>query len=397
MPPSTHDGTLGTQVGHDFDGFSVRDVDPRMHLLQSDIAPITTTLMNISRGKRAKQVKVEWPQRETLPHTTRSNGGNNSSDIVLDIDNPEYAKVGDYILNQDTGELMGPLIGKDDANNQVTLPANGRGVIGTSAATIADNAPLIFMRGNIQEGGFASDALNTLPTMEYNYIEPTSTTYKNTDLLELSQTYSNVHTWRDLRALKMKDHMEDLEKKVLYGIRGIDTTGSQAKFFMGGLINQYLVSTIETVNVGVGGTKTFTKKQWETFIRRLFNYNQSSRRKTVYCSSEILETISDFKYQALTLRNNDMMINTAVFSYRSNFGIVDLVHQRFLNVDFGTDWYAVGLDLRNIEWLNFKPQQIRENIQEKRSHSREDEIYQVNSMKVFNEPTSGIFRVIAMA
>ncbi|MGH7848956.1 MAG: SU10 major capsid protein [Thermodesulfobacteriota bacterium] len=394
---TTWDNTLGTQKGHSYADFSERDVDVRMHLLQSDIAPITTVLMNLTRGKKANQVKVEWPERQLLPHTTKSNGGNTSADLVVLVDNPEYCKVGDHLLDQLTGELMGPIISKNTGAGTVTLASGGRGLIGTVATTIADNDPLIIQRGNILEGGYASDALATLPTMVYNYIEATSTTYKNTDLLELSMTYANVHTWKDLRALKMKDHMEDLEKKVLYGIRGLDTSGSQAKYFMGGLINQYIIDTVETVNVGAGGTKTFTKKQWETFIRRLFNYNQSSRRKTVYCSAEVIETISDFKYQALNLTPNDVMFNTAVFSYRSNFGIVDIVHHRFLNEDFGTDWYALGLDLKNIEWLNFQPQQIRENIQERRSHSREDEIYQVNSMKVFNGPVHGIFRVTATA
>lgn len=392
---TTWDGSLGTTKGHDFNVFSERDVDTRMHLLQSDIAPITTVLMNLTRGKKANQVKVEWPERQLLPHTTKSNGGNTSADLVLTIDNPEYCKVGDHLIDQDTGEFMGPIISKNTGAGTVTLATGARGLLGTTPTTIADNDHFIIHRGNIQEGGYASDNLTTLPTMVYNYIEPTSTTYSNTDLLELSMTYANVHTWKDLRALKMKDHMEDLEKKVLYGIRGIDSSGAKAKYFMGGLINQYIVDTVETVNVGVGGTKTFTKKQWETFIRRLFNYNQSSRRKTVYCSSEVIETISDFKYQALNLSPNDVMFNTAVFSYRSNFGIVDIVHHRFLNEDFGTGWYAVGLDLKNIEWLNFVPQMIRENIQEKRSHSREDEIYQVNSMKVFNGPVHGIFRVIA--
>lgn len=392
---ATYDGTLGTQKGHSYADFSERDVDTRVHLLQADIAPITTILMNLTRGQVAKQVKVEWPERQLLPHTTKSNGGNNTTDLVIAIDNPEYCKVGDNLLNQKTVELMGPIISKNVGAGTVTLASGGRGLAGTTPANIANDDPIIIQRGNIQEGGFASDSLAVLPTMVYNYIEPTSTTYSNTDLLELSQTYANVHTWKDLRALKMKDHMEDLEKKVVYGIRGLDTSGAQAKYFMGGFINQYITDTVETVNVGAGGTKTFTKKQWETFIRRLFNYNQSSRRKTVYCSAEVIETISDFKYQALTLSPTDMMFNTAVFSYRSNFGIVDIVHHRFLNADFGTDWYALGLDLRNIEWLNFVPQQIRENIQERRSHSREDEIYQVNSMKVFNGPVHGIFRVIA--
>lgn len=394
MPnPQTYEGVIGTQRGHDFNTFSIRRVDPRIHLLQSDIAPIVTTLMNLRKGERVDQVKVEWPEDEMLPHATAINNGAgyNTTATTFIVDNEEYGNIGCYALNQRTREIMGPVISKDSGAS--TIQVKARGALGTTPATINDNDPIIFLRGNIKEGGDAAQIIMTLPVMKFNYIEPTSTTFGVTEIFEDTQVYADVNKLKTQRAKKMKEHMEEIEKKILYGIRGTDTSSDEGvRYFMGGLF-YYITTTVETVTVGAGGVKSFTLKDWNRFIRRIFTYNQSSARKTIYCSGEVLEQIDDFKLQMLDLRPDDPMINIATKSYRSSFGIVDLVHHRFLNSSFGTDWHAIALDLSKVEYKPFQSQIVKQNIQNRRSHKREDEIYQSDTLCVYNEPVHGIFRV----
>lgn len=392
--PSTYDAVIGTQRGHDFNTFSVRQVDPRIHLLQSDVAPILTTLMNLRRGDRVTQVKVEWPEDEMLPHTTLINNGAgyNTTALTFVVDNEEYGNVGAYALVQRTREIMGPITSKDSGASTFTVQK--RGAFGTTPADIVDNDPIIFIRGNIKEGGDAASMIMTLPVMKFNYIEPTSTTYGVTEIFEDTQVYADVNKLRTLSAKKMKEHMEEIEKKILYGIRGIDTTSDTGvRYSMGGLFH-YITTTIETISVGSGGTKQFSLKDWNRFMRRLFAHNQSSARKVVFASGEIIEQFDDFKLQMLELRPDDPMIDIATKSYRNSFGIVDFVHHRFLNSSFGTDWYAIALDLSKVEYRPFQPQIVKTGIQDKRSHKIENEIYQSDTIQIMNEPVHGIFRVI---
>jgi hypothetical protein len=388
-----HEGILLTDGGgHDFTTFSVRSVDPKLHLLQADIAPIMTVLQNLSRGPRAKQVKEEWNEIALLPHTDIvATGGDTDVATVLKVTDANLYKIGDFLKYQKTGELAGRVTAKDTGASPNTVTVAARGVIGTNLSNTAGD-PIIIIRGHLQEGGDAAGSLVEQPTNKFNYIQPKSTTWEVSDILEDSETYADINKIKTLRALKMKDHMEDWEKDLIYGVKGKFTTQG-TRYFMGGLL-EFLTTTVETVTVGSGGTKQFTQKQWETWIKRLFKYNQSSRRKMVFASGDVLQQVSEYKYHALDMRPGDPMIDVSAFAYRSNFGRVDMVHERFLSSEFNTDWYAMGLDLNNIFWMPYQRQIVKENIQNRNQHKRIDEIYESGTIKVINEQTSGVFRVI---
>ena len=387
------EGTLLTKGGgHSFTDYSVRAFDPKLHLLQKDIAPITTIMQNMARGPRATQVEIEWAEIALLDHTTTVGTGNDTdSALTLKVTDASIIKIGDFLKYQESGELAGRVTAKDTVASPNTVDVSARGVIGTAAANTAGE-PVIIIRGHIQEGGDAAGSLVEQPTKKSNFIQPKSTTWEVSDILEDSETYADINKIKELRALKMKDHMEDWEKDVIYGVKGLFTTQG-TRYFMGGLLS-FITSTIETVTVGSGGTKQFTQKQWETFIKRLFKYNKSSARKVVFCAGDILQQISEFKYQALDMRPSDPMIDVSTFSYRSQFGRVDLMHERFLASEFGTDWHALGLDLANVKWRPYQRQVIRRNIQDRKAHKRIDEIYESATIEVLNEQTHGLFRVI---
>lgn len=381
---------LGTLRGHDFAVFSQRSVDPRIHLLQSEIAPINAVLRNIGKAERVTQVKHEWPERETLPHTTTANGSFSDSDLTLEVVDIQLASVGAFVLLQDTRELCGPIVSVDRPNDQFTIETGGRGRLGTTAQAIADGAVVVFQRGTIAEGANAATPIVTQPVMKYNYVEPLSTTYGVTDFLEESMQYANANKMSELRPLKMKDHMEEWEKRILYGIRGVDDSGARPYYFMGGLINQFIVTTIEQVT---SDPETFVNTDLNRFIERLFSYNTSSARKLIFCDGNILRTLEDFKWEKMQLRPDDMMLNVAAFSYRSSFGRLDFIHQRFLNAKFGTAWTAVAIDPSNVKLRPYIRQTVRTGKPTNFSHEIMEEIYEVNTLQVNNEETCGIFQV----
>ncbi len=391
--PSMHEGQLNTQRGHDFDTYTVRDVDPTIHLLQAEIAPIFTTLLNMNRGAKARSTKIEWIEDEFIPHATKINagGGYGTGILTFIVDNEEYGNIGAFLYCPRTNETMGPVMAKD--NGASTLTIKKRGAFGTTPAALVDNDVLIFLRGNIKDGGDAAEAIVTLPTTKFNYIEPTSTTWNVSEMLEEIETYGGVNKIKYLSAKKMKEHMEEIEKKILNGQRGIDTTTDTGiRYAMGGLFYQ-IISTITTISVGVGATKGFTFKQWNSWMRNLFQYNQSSAEKIVYCSGDIIEQIDEWKLQSLDLDTDDFMIDIAARSIRNSFGTVHLVHHRMFNETFGRDWTALAVDPAKISYIPFQAQRVRRNIQERRTHARIDEIYDSGSLKVTNEQVHGIFQV----
>lgn len=393
MPPSVHSGSFSTEAGHDQAVFSIRDVDPRIHLLQSSIAPITTMLMNMKgRGVlgKAKNAKVEWNERQTLPHTTTigAGGATNVQTASIPVAD-DYISVGDYLLVRSANgdEWIGPVSATATGEFSVAA-ASARGALGTTGVALTQGEQVIIFRGNIWEGGDPAEKIITLPDNKYNYVKPYSTPFSNSDFLEVEATYGGVHSLADLEGLKMIDHMEEVEKAVLYSTRFRETSGTQVKYHMGGLF-YYITSNVHTV---VNNPESFDEADWTAFLRKAFKYDKKTGRRVVFCSGEVIETIDGFKLTPLQLRNDDLMKNIAIYSYRSSFGTVDLVHHRMLDDLYGTAWKAISLDLAKLEWLTFIPQQIRRNLPT-RGHSTEHEIYQVNTMRVFNEETHSVFQV----
>lgn len=395
MPnPNTYEGVHGTQRGLDYANFAIRHVDPKIHLLQAEIAPITTLLMNLGTREKAKNPKFEWIEDEMLPHTTAVDNvsGYLATAKLIKVDKEEYGNIGAFAYVVRTKEVMGPVVGQNPATSEIEVYK--RGCFGTTPAALNDDDKIIFLRGNIKDGGDAAEAISTLPTLQYNYCEPTSTTFGATEKLEDMETYGNASKLSYQRPKKMKEHMEEREKKVLYGIRGLDTTtGTGVRYAMGGIVNHFLQTTIETITVPTGAAKGFTMKQFNKFIQRLFQYNNSSSSKWLFADGNIVNNIDEFKLQLIDMPQNSLEFNIATKSYRTSFGKLHIVHHRMLNEEFGTDWTAVALDRAKVKLVPYTRQYTRR-IPPGRGHLEEYEIFQDETLVMMNEPTHGMLRVV---
>ena len=396
MPnPSTFEGVQGTQRGLNYADFGVRYVKPKIHLLQSEIAPITTLLMNIGTDEKATNPKVEWMEDEMLPHTTAVDNvsGYLSTDKFIKVDAEEYANIGSFAFVPRIKEIMGPIVGLNPATSEMEV--RKRGCFGTSADALVDNDVIIFLRGNIKDGGDAAEAINTIPVMKYNYCEPTSTVFGATEKLEEMNTYGNASKIAYQRAKKLKEHMEEREKKVLYGTRGLDTTiDTGVRYSMGGIITHFIQTTVETITVPSGAAKGMTMKQFNAFIKRLFTYNNSSAEKWFFASGDLVNNIDEFKLQLIDMPQNSLEFNIATKSYRTSFGKLHIVHHRMLNETFGTEWTGIALDVAKVKLVPYTRQYTRR-IPPSRSHAEEYEIFQDETLVMMNEPVHGMLRVVS--
>ena len=168
MPnPNVFEGIHSTQRGLDNSAFGIRYVRPGIHLLQAKIAPITTLLMNIGSEQKAQNPKVEWNKDEMLPHVTAINNVSDYSDTTVKtfiVDHEEYGNIGAFALVQRTREIMGPVVAQNSGTSEIEV--RKRGCFGTTPAAILDDDVVIFLRGNIKDGGDAAEAINTLPTQK---------------------------------------------------------------------------------------------------------------------------------------------------------------------------------------------------------------------------------------
>lgn len=102
-----------------------------------------------------------------------------------------------------------------------------RGVAGTTAAAIGDNAELLKIGSQFAEGTGAPDASTRNPEKYFNYTQIFKTTYEITGTAE----QTNLRTGDPVKNDKMRrtfDHSRDIELAFLFGERS-ETTGANGK------------------------------------------------------------------------------------------------------------------------------------------------------------------------
>ena len=102
-----------------------------------------------------------------------------------------------------------------------------RGVAGTSAASISDNAFLLKIGSQFAEGTGAPTATTRNPQKYFNYTQIFKTTYEITATAEVTRTRTGDPVKND-KMRRTWDHSRDIELAFLFGERN-ETTGSNGK------------------------------------------------------------------------------------------------------------------------------------------------------------------------
>lgn len=121
-----------------------------------------------------------------------------------------------------------------------------RGVGGTTAATIADNAFMTVIGSSYAEGSQAPRAVSRNPIKFSNFIQIFKDTYELTGTADNTETRTN-NGYSEDKKRKMYKHSSDIEMSILWG-RKNESTGENGKpiRFMGGL-REFIPSANTTV------------------------------------------------------------------------------------------------------------------------------------------------------
>lgn len=361
-------------------------IEPDVWLREADIAPITSILQALST-KTATSFKYQWAEDTLNPHVDTTAASATAVDTTLTVTNASYWNVDDYVKVVATGEVAGPVTSINETAGTITVGARGAGE--TAAAAIPNGAVLVILRGNIKEGGNAAEAINTIPVMQYNYVERWSHSVKVTDTIDNIQFWTGSERQRLLRK-KWIEHREAIELKIMFGERGVDTSSANGPRYLMRGIERFIQTNIYTVTAS---PQSFTQAQWNDFLKQVFAYGGTE--KTIFCSGEVMQQIASFGIANMQTRPGDTKLGLAVTSYVCPFGTVRLIHHRFLNATYQRAWYAYALDLSKIDFVPLTRTKLNTNIQPEYAHYVWDEYFTEATLAVRNETSHGIFRVLA--
>lgn len=188
-----------------------------------------------------------------------------AEDDSADLDGFKSLVAGDLLLvEDDTG--LGEIVGVDATPTSTSVTIS-RGVAGSTAAAIAENAFLTKIGNAYGEGTGAPDATNRNPTKLKNYCQIFKTVYDITETAAHTRLRTGDPVQTDKKR-KMFDHSRDLEMGFMFG-RAFETTGPNGKplRYTGGL-NSF-ISTHRTVFGG--GGPSFTEDNFIDAVSPMFD------------------------------------------------------------------------------------------------------------------------------
>lgn len=365
-----------------------RYVHPGVILKEARRGPIFAILQAIRDSETVTNSKVEWFVIETAPRVDVCTAGATDSATTITPDNIAYYLSDDYVWDVDTGEVFGPIISVDAGAGTFDIATGGRGESGTSAAVIGAGDRFVILRGKVKEGGDAAESLATKPVPDFNYVELISNSIKVSRRLENTKLYTGSER-RTQRRLRWHEHNEDNERSLLYGRRGLNTADGN-RWMMGG-IEPKITTNVETVDVGAGA-KTFDEDDLLNWFEKMSVYGQF--KLTVFASGQFIRKIDSFGNNKLQTRPADKMIGMDINMYQSSFGVIDIIHHRLLTADYGEDWSALAIDLKDLSLGYITRTRLNTDMQNKYQKFIWDEYETEFTNKMGSEVFHGKFEVI---
>lgn len=217
-------------------------------------APIFALSSQSQRKSRSvDDPEFAWWSEGSVITRLQVNGALNSSDTTVQVDSADPTsttmsanrgtalnlKDGDILLvepSADNAVFDHELLMVESVQSATTFTVR-RGVGGTTAATIANNAWLLLMSSAYAEGTAAPRAVSRNPIKASNYTQIFKDTYELTGTANETRVRTG-NPWSEDKQRKMYDHSQKIEWSILFGRKhelAASTENGKPLRFMGGL------------------------------------------------------------------------------------------------------------------------------------------------------------------
>jgi hypothetical protein len=332
------------------------DMYPDIFWIDRGATPILTLLAQKLRSRPAFELETKWLEDAPIPRNLTASGSftMGAGTITLTAGQGQYNNPGDLWKDTLTGELM---LVVSIATDTVTIT---RGYAGSTAAASSGTADTILNMGNVSGHGTTSPAaLQTTKTTKSNFCSIRKHAVQVTKTLEAVKTYGGSERQYQ-RVKKAQEHATDWEQMLLHGFKGSVTASNNPAYTTGGL-DFYVTSNVLSV------TGTLTEATWLDFLPQVFRFciNAGSRRKILFASAELINTINSWGLSKLQVTPASERLSQTygidIKEYVCGFGKLYVTYHPLLS--FGYLGYGYVLDLDGLELRPLRPTTLETNIQ----------------------------------
>ena len=327
------------------------DVADVVSLLQVERYPMLAILTNAGKDpvtKKGKALKkketadpeFKWFEDEfgsrTGTSTTSQTGKNIAStpSLVLASGHGARFSVGDVIM---IFHSSGPYRFIITAISTDTLTLSNE--IGGQTGTVDLSSLTIWIVGNAnEEGAGLREIKGTTTTEKVGYCQIFRTPFGVTETSANTTTFIRENDLDYQRRKKGIEHMVDIERAFLFGVKSKDTSGTHPKRTTMGILSE--ISTYATANVD-------TEAEFETFLESAFAYGNTE--KYALCSAAFVSQINTWAKNKVTIMQSEQTYGLTIVRYISAHGTLNIIkHDLLTGTKYGN--YCVVLDMEAITY-----------------------------------------------
>lgn len=257
----------------------VVDMDPVIRMLDPDVSQFTTMLMKIGRAS-AFSTKSEWLEDQLFPRlsSVASGGASDGATITVNSGEGAYFRAGDIVRNSHTGIAVRIL----SVSGDVLTPSTVIGRVTFSAHSASDQ--LLIVGNAAAQGATLGTRKTTKRVAQYNYLQIQRNPYGFTNSLTKEKLYGGPEPDKE-RKKKLVEHKRALEYTGFWGVRGLDTTGSEPIGQAGGLF-EFVTTNVKNASGAL------TKTLLDTYLQDFMQHG--STNGVLFISPTVSTAISGF-------------------------------------------------------------------------------------------------------
>jgi hypothetical protein len=369
----------------------VIDMEDTIHTLYPNANPFIVFAEKMGK-EQADSFKTEWLEDGVLSlwDTTTAYGGawaaGAASTGTIAVTHQEYFAVNHVVTipgTSDTPILVTVKAAATGAGNLTGKTVDGSNIDLSAAVAGVDKIAIV---GNAFEEGTGKGTIITTKTAEkYNLVQIIKTPFGTTTTLEHTKQYGKTSELAYQQKLKGIEHSRLKERNIFWGVRALDTSGTEDRRYMGGL-NEFITTYRQS-------EADLTESEFNTWVEDYVFAEGQQDNMILFCAPIFFRGLADWNAAKLQITQNEKTHGVAVMSHVTSEGkLLNLISHKeiFDKAPYNQKAFAVDFDHVRYVYQEGLDDKLHTEIQQPDLEQRIDEYRTHLSMKVYLESAMAV-------
>lgn len=268
--------------------------------------------------------------------------------VEIAVNDSSIFRPRDLVKVTATGEVL--LVNSIDETQDANKITVTRGYAGTTAKTISQGSWLMRIGNAMEQFSRAPEEKIVQPVRQFNYTQIFRTPFSESETSSREGVKTQENERKRLARLKLKEHVWDIERALIFGERFLDTAGQRST--MGGFL-YFLRDRV------VDAQDQFSEEFFDEFLEEAFAYG--AKKKLFVCSRRLVTLISSFAKDRIETMPEQETYGIRLKKYIHPHGDLILAPSYVFEKDY--DYTGVVVDVDNVKYKVSRDTTLVKNIQ----------------------------------